>query len=447
MIHKEEHKLEDYKTSNEMHIKSDKTINNDVNKIENKESSKKQGYIEIKLNLFDFKEKIEKKQLEKKESINDKKNILQVKESNDTKRDIFNKNNNSEVKDKSIIINTTNVTNVASSNNNYNNNSFIKKETENIDNSTYSNNNNYNNNNNNSLLEKLLKSNNINLNKIDTKSKEKNKTSENFLGNVLNTYQSDESCSFILNNNNKQIDNCKENILKNEKLNNFQISSILSFGKLNKKLNKLDSEKSRKISEKMYIKNKKKDMIENIPLWIENNNNDLDFSVNTVFYDRKDNKLSSMPNNFTRDPNEISDSKTDNYYNFEVSNQIFNNNNYYNNSQFNNESSQINLHYEKSLNNVNKSQNFNFRGDSELLIGEESSKKQFFTNYENFNDQNTDSYNSLMLNQSKASQIIGGDNESFDNQNNDSAEETVCIRREDSKNKKDEKNDILIVIF
>ena len=64
-----------------------------------------------------------------------------------------------------------------------------------------------------------------------------------------------------------------------------------------------------KIKEK--IKQKKLNLVEdNIPLWIEKEHDDLDFSVNTVLNERNNYKLKSMPNKFINSNNyikEISD--------------------------------------------------------------------------------------------------------------------------------------------
>lgn len=406
MIPKEESKVEQNLDPKEI-MKSEK-------KAEKKEYTSKQSFIEIKLNLFDFKEKAEKK----------------IKKVDDNPVAInFNHEKSEKTKENANIMNTQNTTNI--------NSSYAKKDNERTDNS--------NNSHNLSLFEKLMKNNIIkpkkNSDQINFSSNnDRNKTSDNISNKFLNTNQSDESSFIInnkLNNNNKE-----ENVIKKNKTeNNFSIQSILNFGKTNN----ISIDKSKLLSSKLKEKNKKRDKIDNIPLWIENENNDLDFSVNTVCYEKKDNKLNSMPNNFMVDPYSITDHKSDNSNIFIKKNKKNINGH---SSKLDNTSSGTKNSKEKFAFNVNKSQNFNHRPQSGVLFENEENNKHFLTNYENFKNTYTDSNDSLISNYSKISseklndiQIISGNNDGYD-----SGEETVFIRREDSNNKKEEKNEILIVI-
>ncbi len=406
IIPQEESKVEQYSVQKEI-LKSEK-------RAEKRETSNKQSFIEIKLNLFDFKEKAEMK-IKKTEA-----NPIAIN---------FNDNKAEKTKENINIINTQNTTDI----NSKNDSCYSKKEDDRTDNS-----------NNLSLLDKLLRNNIIqpkkNLEKVNLSANEKNKTSDNISSKFVNTNQSDDS-SFIINkkicnNNNKE----KNFITKNKSENNFAIQTILNFGKTNN----ISFEKSKFLFNRLKENIKKKDIIDNIPLWIENEKNDLDFSVNTVCYDRKDNKLNSMPNNFQVDPYVITEIKTDNSKKVEIN--IKNTNSIgskLDNSSCGTKNSKDNFRF-----NINKSQNFNNRPESGVLSENDENNKQFLSSYENFNNNYTDSNDSLISNYSKISSeklndihIISGDNYEYD-----SGEETVFIRREDSNNKKEEKNEILIVI-
>jgi len=449
----------------ELNLKKENQESIIAKKKNTKESTKKtQGYIEIKLNLLDFKEKMDKKNNENLyfNNCNEKNNLVEPGKKKINKKEIKkyltdrNLSDNNDINNKSNLINTTNTTN----NLNDLKTSYLKRENDLEENS-----NNNNNSNNVSLYEKLMKNNNIHkLNnnnvKVDLKSDEKkNKTSEKLIENILYTNHSDGSGNLIANNVNKfthinnndkhdpKYDISITNKIINEKINNnLHISSILSFKKKHSKTNKFDFETSKKLREKFKIQNNKnKEHFQNIPLWIENENKDLDFSVNTVCYDIKDNKLNSMPSNFNRDPYDIidNDQKISNNFNHRY-------------IDYKNEKCQTNNMYDKFINNVNKSQNINRkRKESEIIFDNENEKnnKEFLTNFENFNNRDTHSYDSLISNRSHNSdnsfENINENVDSGDNNNiyegYDSAEETVLIRRGDSNNKKDERNEILIV--
>lgn len=325
-----------------------------------------------------------------------------------------------ESKENLNLNNSTNITNLKSNDDT----SLILNENKRDDNT--------NNTDNLSLLEKLMKNNNIkpkkNNEQRDMSNNEKNKTSDNISGKFLITNQSNDS-SFIINN------RCNDNSKDNNIENNQPINYRLKFGKTNN----ISFDKSKILAKKIKKDFIKKDKFDDIPLWKENDNNDLDFSINTVCNDKNDKKLNSMPNNFKANFYSISSMKTDNLQNIENS-KIYdldkpsNGNlcNYIDNQKF-----QHNFSY-----------NMNGRPQSGIIFDNEENNKHLISNYDKFNNTFTNSNDSLISNYSKNSieylndnLIIPTENEGFD-----SAEETVFIRREESVNKKNEKNEILIVI-
>lgn len=424
---------------NYSNIKNDQMINNhnikdqgNGNKTPKREKPKKNNFIEIKLNLFDFKEKALNK---KTEIIND---------ISDTKDESNNK--------------SYNTTNINALNTNTNTRSLIKQE-----NTSKYNNNNNNFSNSNSLYEKLMKNNNLknyniqnNNNNPKKNEKEevinKNKTSDNLiLESFLNSERRDESPFF-----NKY----KENDPK-EKSNNFQISSILSIGNkinknkknndiiksinsINKSSNYLELNKSKKLKDNMKSKNssktdRKEGNEDNIPLWIENDNNDLDFSVNTLCYDKANDKLNSMPNKFVL--NKFEDEFSDKLH---TEKKFF---------ETNINAQKIMVNESNISNNTNRWHHI--RSNSLALMNSESqSLQQSHDDYQKTHDNHfkTNIYNdssvSYISHHSHNSnlQINLNSNPTLE-ENYDSADETVFIRREDSNTKKIEKDDLIIVII
>ena len=155
----------------------------------------------------------------------------------------------------------------------------------------------------NKLFAKLLRNNHKNtINNL--KSEYLNlKTSENITGEILNTYCSED----VL------YSKTKDNINLNFQRNNFKFSKVF-IGKNNNNMEKdfLNLTKCRKVKDRIK-RTSNGDKIENIPLWIEKENEDLDFSVNTICYDKTVDKFNSLPDNYDNDLKK--DAKSDYFYN------------------------------------------------------------------------------------------------------------------------------------